>query len=406
MNNDSSSPNKSITQSAPGSLSLKEEPGTAKRPKLVFFLAVAAMLVFIVGVAGWKALQISKAIAMGKAFRMPPDAITSVVVAEESISPVLEAVGSITSPQGVMLSADLPGTISAIRFESGSHATNGEILVQLDTRQEEAQLRTARAKLQLAAHNLERNTGLRQSHVIADYAYDESKSQYDAAVATAEEIQAVIERKTLRAPFAGDLGIRQVNAGQYLKSGDPIVQLESLDPVYANFALPQQNLGKLSLGQRILLRADGLPDKSFEGKITAINSAVDASTRNIQIQATIANPDHTLRSGMFAGVQVVLPNQEKMVMIPSTAIQYAPYGDSVFVIESMKDADGKEYLGVREQQVTLGKTRGDLVAVLKGLKPGDRVATSGIFKLRNGGAVKLNESVQPGHDPAPKPQDS
>lgn len=173
-----------------------------------------------------------------------------------------------------------------------------------------------------------------------------------------------------------------------------------------NFALPQQNLGKISVGQPVHLRADGLPDRLFSGKITAINSAVDASTRNIQVQATIPNPDHILRSGMFVGVQVLLPNQENMVMIPSTAIQYAPYGDSVFVIESMKDADGKEYLGVREQQVILGKTRGDLVAVVKGLKSGDRIATSGIFRLRNRGAVKIIDSVQPGHDPAPKPQDS
>lgn len=406
MNDDSSTSEKAITQTAPGTLSFKHEPSPPKRPKLVFVIAISAMLLFVVAVAGWKAIQISKAIAMGKAYKMPPDAITSVLVAEETVSPVLEAVGSVSSPQGVMLSADLPGTIAAIRFESGSNATNGEILVQFDTRQEEAQLRTAQAKLDLAQHNLERNTGLRQSHVIADFAYDESKSQYNAALASVEEIQAIIGRKTIRAPFAGQLGIRQVNVGQYLKSGDPIVQLESLDPVYVNFALPQQNLGKLSVGQPVHLRADGLPGRTFEGKINAINSAVDATTRNIQIQATIPNPDHTLRSGMFAGVQVILPNQENMVMIPSTAIQYAPYGDSVFVIETMKDADGKDYLGVREQQVTLGKTRGDLVAVVKGLKPGDRIATSGIFKLRNGGAVKLNESVQPGHDPAPKPQDS
>ena len=406
MNNDSGSSDKAIAQNNPGELSIKHEPGTPQRPKLVLLIGVVAMLLFILGIAGWKALQISKAIAMGKAFRMPPDAVTSFVVSEETISPVLEAVGSITSPQGVMLSADLPGTIATICFESGSHATNGQILVQLDTRQEEAQLRTTRAKLDLARQNLDRAKDLAIKRVIAQSAYDEAKSQFDAAVASADEIQAMIDRKTIRAPFAGDLGIRQVNVAQYLKSGEPIVQLESLDPVYANFALPQQNLGKLSVGQRIRLQADGLPDKLFEGKINAINSAVDATTRNIQIQATIPNPDHTLRSGMFAGVQVLLPNQERMVMIPSTAIQYAPYGDSVFVIETMKDADGKEYLGAREQQVTLGKKRGDLVAVLKGLKPGDRVATSGIFKLRNGGAVKLNESVQPGHDPAPKPQDS
>lgn len=377
-----------------------------KRPKLVLLLAISAMILLIAGIGVWKAMQISQAIAMGKAFKMPPDAITSLTVSEETISPVLEAVGSISSPQGVMLSADLPGTLTMISFESGSHATNGQLLVQLDTRQEEAQLRTAKAKLELALQNLDRAKDLSQKRVIAQSAYDEAKSQYDAAVASVEETQAIIDRKTIRAPFTGDLGIRQVNAGQYLKSGDPIVQLESLDPIYVNFALPQQNLGQLSVGQSVHVQADGFPDKIFLGTITAINSAVDTSTRNIQVQATVKNPDHILRSGMFAGIQVVLPNKEKIIMVPSTALQYAPYGNSLFVVETMKDPNGKEYLGVREQQVTLGKTRGDQVGILRGLKSGDQIATSGIFKLRQGGAVKINNSVHPGNNPAPKPTDS
>ncbi len=389
-----------------GMLSIKEEQTPPRNPKLVLVIAISAMILLIIGLGAWKALQISQAIAMGKAFKMPPDAVTTVTVSEETISPVLEAVGSISSPQGVMLSADLPGTLKLISFESGSHATNGQLLVQLDTRQEEAQLRTAKAKLELALQNLDRAKDLSQKRVIAQSAYDEAKSQYDSAVASVEETQATIDRKTIRAPFTGDLGIRQVNAGQYLKSGDSIVQLESLDPIYVNFALPQQNIGLLSVGQSVHVQADGFPDKTFLGAITAINSAVDTSTRNIQVQATVKNPDHILRSGMFAGIQVVLPDNEKIIMVPSTALHYAPYGNSLFVVETMKDLDGKEYLGVREQQVTLGKTRGDQVGVLKGLKPGDRIATSGIFKLRQGGAVKINNSVQPGNNPAPKPIDS
>jgi membrane fusion protein (multidrug efflux system) len=389
-----------------GMLSIKEEQTPPRNPKLVLVIAISAMILLIIGLGSWKALQISHAIAMGKAFKMPPDAVTTVTVSEETISPVLEAVGSISSPQGVMLSADLPGTLKLISFESGSHATNGQLLVQLDTRQEEAQLRTAKAKLELALQNLDRAKDLSQKRVIAQSAYDEAKSQYDSAVASVEETQATIDRKTIRAPFTGDLGIRQVNAGQYLKSGDSIVQLESLDPIYVNFALPQQNIGLLSVGQSVHVQADGFPDKTFSGAITAINSAVDTSTRNIQVQATVRNPDHILRSGMFAGIQVVLPDNEKVIMVPSTALHYAPYGNSLFVVETMKDPDGKEYLGVREQQVTLGKTRGDQVGVLKGLKPGDRIATSGIFKLRQGGAVKINNSVQPGNNPAPKPIDS
>ena len=406
MSDDTPSANQSITTGNPGLLSLNEEPTPPKRPKLTFILAVSAMILFILAIAGWRAFQISQAIAMGKAFKMPPDAITSLVVTKGNMAPTLDAVGSLSSPQGVMLSADLPGIVTTIDFESGSHATNGQLLAQLDTRQEEAQLRTAKAKLELARQNLERARDLSQKRVIAQSAFDEAKSQYDAAVSTVDETQATIDRKTIRAPFSGDLGIRQINAGQYLKSGDPIVQLESLDPIYANFALPQQNIGKLRIGQQVRLQADGYPDKVFTGTVTAINSAVDTSTRNVQIQATISNPEHILRSGMFAAVQVVLPEREGVIMVPATAVEYAPYGDSVFVVETMKDPAGKEYLGVREQTVTLGKTRGDQVEILKGLKPGDQIATSGIFKLRLGGAVKVENSVQPGNNPAPKPIDS
>lgn len=397
---------KAITPASPEVIALHEEQTPPKRPRLVLFLSVLGMILLVACIAGWKALQISRAIAMGKAFRMPPDAVTSLVVAESETAPSLEAVGSLASPQGVMLGADLPGTVSEILFESGSHATNGQVLVRLDTRQEEAQLRTAKARLDLARQNLDRSRDLRSKNVIAQYAFEEAKTQFDSAEASVDETQAMIDRKTIRAPFAGELGIRQVNTGQYLKSGDPIVQLESLDPVYVNFALPQQNLAKLAVGQRLEVGADGIPGKAFAGAVTAINSAVDTSTRNIQVQGTVANPGHLLRSGMFAGVRVILPNPEKTIMIPSTAVQYAPYGDSLFVIETMKGPDGKEYLGVREQAVVLGKTQGDQVAVLSGLKPGDRIATSGTFKLRQGSAVKINDSVQPGNDPRPRPSDS
>jgi membrane fusion protein (multidrug efflux system) len=406
MSDDTPNVNQTITTGTPGILSMNEEPTPPKRPKLIFMLGVSAMILFIVAIGAWKAFQISQAIATGKAFKMPPDAITSLTVAKENVAPTLDAVGSITSPQGVMLSADLPGIVTTIDFESGSHATNGQLLAQLDTRQEEAQLRTARAKLDLARQNLDRAQDLSQKHVIAQSAFDEAKSQYDAAMATVDETQATIDRKTIRAPFTGDLGIRQINAGQYLKSGDPIVQLESLDPIYANFALPQQNIGKLHVGQQVRIQADGYPDKTFTGTITAINSAVDTSTRNVQIQATVANPQHILRSGMFAGVQVLLPERDSVIMVPATSVQYAPYGDSIFVIETMKDPSGKEYVGVREQAVTLGKTRGDQIEVLAGLKNGDQIATSGIFKLRQKGAVKVENSVQPGNNPAPKPTDS
>ena len=398
--------NESITSTDPEIITLGDDPTPAKHPRLVTFLAIAAMLLFIISIAGVKYYQISQAIAKGKNFKLPPDAVTSLTVTSESVSPVLESVGSLASPQGVTLSADLPGTVTNIAFESGTSATNGQLLIQLDTRQEEAQLRTAKAKLFLAQQNLDRAKDLSDKHVIATSAYDEDKSGFDVAVASVDEMQAAIDRKTIRAPFGGVIGIRQVNVGQYLKSGDPIVQLESLDPIYVNFALPQQNIGSLKVGQSVKVQADGLPGKVFPGNITALNSLVDTNTRNIQVQATIQNPDHVLRSGMFAGIQVELPVRENVILIPSTAIEYAPYGDSVFVIEEMKGPDGAEFLGVREQYVALGKSRGDQIEILSGLKQGDVIATSGIFKLHPGGAVKINNSVQPGNNPAPKPEDS
>ena len=406
MSDESPNPQQAITPSSPEVITIAPEPIPPKRPKLVLTLSIVGMVIVILALGGIKFFQISQAIAKGKSFKMPPDAVTSLTVKEEIAAPVLEAVGSLSSPQGVMLSADLPGIVKSISFESGSPATNGQLLVQLDTRQEEAQLRTARAKLDLARQNLDRAQDLNDKRVIAKSAFDEAKSLYDGAVSSVDETQAVIDRKTIRAPFGGVLGIRQVNVGQYLKSGDPIVQLESLDPIYVNFALPQQYIGKLSEGQVIRIQADGLPEKNFSGVITAINSVVDTSTRNIQLQGTIPNPEHRLRSGMFAAVQVLLPDKKNVVMIPSTAVQYAPYGNSVFVIEEMKSPDGTSFLGVREQSVILGKTRGDQIEVLQGLKQGEQIATSGIFKLRQGGAVKINNSVQPGNDPSPKPSES
>jgi membrane fusion protein (multidrug efflux system) len=389
---------------AAGIISAGEIP--PKRPMLVLVLTIIGMLVIIAVIGLLKARQISQAIAMGKSFRMPPDAVTTVKVASETVLPSIPAVGSLSSPQGVMMSADLPGVVTAIPFESGSHVTNGQVLVRLDTRQEEAQLRTALAKLELARQNLERARDLSQKHVIAQSALDDAKSQFDAATAAVDETRATIARKTILAPFEGETGIRQVNIGQYLKSGDPIVQLDALDTVYVNYALPQQYLGRLHVGQPVMVRADGLPDKEFPGTINAINSMVDTATRNIQVQAILPNPGHLLRSGMFAAVRTLLPERRKTVMIPASSIQYAPYGDSVFVIASMKDKDGKEYLGVREQTVELGATRGDQVEIVKGLSDGDQVVTSGIFKLRQGGAVRIENAIQPGNDPAPKPADS
>jgi membrane fusion protein (multidrug efflux system) len=219
-------------------------------------------------------------------------------------------------------------------------------------------------------------------------------------------MRATIGRKTIRAPFSGVLGLRQVNLGQYLNAGDPVVSLQSLDPVYVNFSVPQQQLGELRVGGEVRVTAQGIESSDATGTVTAINSIVDEATRNIQIQATLVNPEGKLRPGMFVEAQVVLGASTPVVALPTSAISYAPYGNSVFIVGEMKSPKGQTYNGVRQQFVKLGGSRGDQVAVVSGVKPGEEVVTSGVFKLRNGAAVVVNNKVQPSNNPAPKPEDS
>jgi membrane fusion protein (multidrug efflux system) len=220
------------------------------------------------------------------------------------------------------------------------------------------------------------------------------------------QYKALIARKTLRAPFDGVVGIRQVNLGQYLNAGDAVVTLQSFDPIYVNFNLPQQHLSKLATGQEVQVKVDTFGSRLFVGKITAINQLVDVNSRNVQIQATLPNADTKLWPGMYVKVSVVLPNEQKVIAIPSSSIHYAPYGDSVFIVEELKDSKGKTFRGVREQFVKLGQAQGDLVSIVSGLKPGEEVVTSGVFRLKNNVPVIVNNKIQPGSEIAPTPADS
>jgi membrane fusion protein (multidrug efflux system) len=342
----------------------------------------------------------------GMKWKMPPIAVTSMVVKEDVWQPTLSAVGTVQAVNGVIVSTDLPGIVEKITFESGTQVKQGDPLVKLDTKQEEAQLKSAEARLQLSRSNLDRQQGLLQKRVSSQSDYDAAEAEFKEAEASVAEIKATIERKLIRAPFAGALGIRQVNLGQYLKSGDPVAPLQSLDPIYVNFSLPQQKLKDIAVGREVRVRADGLPDETFTGKVTSINSVVDETTRNVLVQATLSNGDHQLRPGMFVNADLMLPTQEKVLTLPATAINYAPYGDSVFIIEKMKDADGKEYDGVRQQIIQLGASRGDQISVISGVKSGEEVVTSGGFKLAPKAAVERNNDVQPSNSATPNPTDS
>jgi membrane fusion protein, multidrug efflux system len=328
-------------------------------------------------------------------------------VAQQDTWPsTLSAIGTVAAVQGVTVSADLPGTVDRIAFVSGKWVRQGDVLVELDTRQERAQLAAVEAQRDLAGVNYSRRQGLLKEGIISREDFDTAAAGQKETEARVGEIRATIERKTIRAPFSGVLGLRQVNLGQYLSAGDPIVPLQSLNPVYVNFGIPQQEASQAKIGRPVRISARDLAGPEFGGRVTAVDSVVDPATRNIQVQATLANPDGKLRPGMFVQAQLVVGASQSVIAIPTSGVNYAPYGDSVFVVTDLKDEKGKPYRGVRQQFVKLGGSRGDQVAVLSGVKPGDEVVTSGVFKLRNGAAVQINNKVVPENNPAPKPEES
>jgi membrane fusion protein, multidrug efflux system len=368
-------------------------------------LTVLAIVAFVAVIGAVKYRQISKGIAQQKAFQMPPESVTTVVAKTEEWPSTLAAIGSVTAVQGVTIAADLPGVVDKIFFESGAMVGKGDVLVQLDVRQERAQLASAEAALKLSQVNLDRMQSLNQQGIAAKADWDKLDAETKQAEAKIAEIKATIGRKTIAAPFAGILGIRQVNLGQYLAAGAPIVPLQSLDPIYVNFSVPQQQVSQLKVGGEVRVTTDA--NGSYQGKITAINSVIDEATRNIQIQATLSNPKGRLRPGMFVNTSTGVGAATSVIALPASSVNYAPYGDSVYVVEDMKDPkSGKTYKGVRQQFVKLGPGRGDQVAVLSGLKPGEEIVTSGVFKLRPNAAVQVNNKTVPANNPAPKPEDS
>ena len=363
---------------------------------------LAAILIFLVGI---KVLQIGKMMSMPQT--MQPTTFSSVSVKEEDWAPRLTAVGSVSAVQGAVVSAELAGVVSEINFENGAEAKKGEVLMKLDASQEEALLRSAEAEAQLARTDLERSRDLAMKKVVSSAELDAAQSKFRRLNAVVDQVRSSISKKTLVAPFDGQLGIRQVNVGQMINAGQQVVPLTSLDPVFADFALPQQYFGQLKPGLEVHVTTDAIPGRVFNGKLTAINSMVDSSTRNITLQATLDNSDHALRPGMFAKAEVLLPEKHKALVVPGSAISYAPFGDSVFVIEKKKDEKtGKESQVIRQQFVRVGEARGDLVAITQGLKAGDIVVSTGVFKLRNGMAVTINNDLAPNPQVNPKPIDS
>ena len=373
-------------------------------PMKITLSALGLLLVLLlIGVVKWRQI-----VALQHAnFAPPPETVSTSDARLESWPEVLTSVGSLSAVQGVTVAAELDGKIVQVDFEAGSAAKAGDVLVRQDTSVEEAMLRSAEAGVELARVNLERTRELLAKATVSQSQFDSDAATYKQAIAAADNIRATIAKKTIKAPFSGRLGIRLVNLGQSLKAGDAIVSLQALDPIFVDFYLPQSQLSQIAAGLAVRLSGDALASGSVEGKITAISPDVDAATRNVRVQATVANPGERLHPGMYVDVAVELPGADKVLAIPATAILYAPFGDSVYVVDRKPDgAAGSVQLVVRQQIVRTGPRRGDFVAVTSGLKAGDTIVTSGVFRLRPGGAVSVNNSEAPVAEHSPKPSDS
>jgi len=374
--------------------------------KRILFAVLGVLLVIAV-LAGIKTLQIRTMIASGKQFVPPAETVTTAVVNSESWESSLGSVGSLTAVQGVSVAAEVAGKVTKIAFESGIAVKKGELLIQQDTSSEEAQLPGALSQAALSRANQERADRLFADGIISQADLDLAKANRAQSQSQVDTLRAVIAKKAIRAPFAGRLGIRQVNLGQMLREGDQIVTLQALDPIFVDFSIPQQQLVQVRIGLPVRLSGDVLGSDVMTGRITAITPLVDADTRNVSIQATVANSGERLRPGMFVNASIGLPQKQKVLAIPATAVLYAPYSDSVFVVEQKKaDKEGKGGQVLRQQFVKLGEKRGDFVAVTAGLKDGETVVSSGVFKLRNGQEVVIDNKLSPQFQLAPRPENN
>lgn len=374
------------------------------KTKTKLWIGILAGLLLVAGVLGGvKAAQIGKMMKAGKSFVPPPESVASAKVESADWAATRAGVATLVAVQGVTLSAELTGLVREIGFQSGTSVRKGQVLVKLDTSAEEAQLAAADADASLARINLERATALRQGGSNSQADLDVAQARAKQADAAVLALRATIAKKTIRAPFDGRITIRQVELGQVLSPGSPIASLQSVSPIHAEFWLPQQSLADLRLRQRVRVRVDIFPGSSWEGEVTTINPEVDVATRNVRVRATFENPDGRLRPGMFANVEVVSSEIRAVLAVPATAVIYAPYGDSVFVVDE-KAADGKGPVA-RQRSVRLGERRGDYVEVVSGLVAGETVVSGGAFKLRNGVAVAVNNLLAPDVEIAPKPAD-
>jgi membrane fusion protein (multidrug efflux system) len=372
------------------------------RIALTTFIALA-----VVGaIFGYKFYTMKKAAAAMAGMKRPAAAVTTAQAAPQTWRSTLHAVGTVESFQGVTLRSEIEGRILRIAFQSGAVVNAGDVLVELEAANEQAQLKSAEAAAKLAAASLTRARELRESNTNTAVELETAEANHAQALAAVENLRATLAKKRIVAPFAGRVGIRQINLGQFLNKGDTVVTLEAVNPAYVDFALPQQDLPHLQPGLPVRVKIDAFPERDFEGQLEAINPRVSDTTRNVRLRAIVPNPDELLRPGFFAQVTVQLPVETPVLELPSTAVVYSPYGNSVYVVIEKSAPDGTKQLVVEQRFITTGSKRGDQVAIVKGLQPGDHVVTSGQMKLRNGAPVTINNSVTPANSPSPKPAQS
>ncbi len=369
-----------------------------------WLIAIGGLLLILFILVGVKAGQIGTMIKAGKTMLPPPESVTATKVQASEWRPVRSAVGTLVALRGVTLGAELTGTVREIAFENGALVKQGQLLVRLDTSTEQAQLEGSLADDALAKQTLERARRLRKDLVNTEADLEAAQARAVQAASNVANLRALIAKKSIRAPFDGRVGIRQVELGQVVSSGTPIVSLQTVTPIYAEFQLPQQALADVKLGQKVSVAVDVFPGASWDGAVTTINPEVDPVTRNVRMRATVANQDARLAPGMYASVEVFSDKVDQVLIVPATSILFAPYGDSVYVLEQTKGADGKTDLVARQRFVRAGERRGDFVAVVSGLKAGETVVSNGAFKVRNGQSVQVKEDISPAQL-APTPAD-
>jgi membrane fusion protein (multidrug efflux system) len=365
---------------------------------VIMLLCVGAALGGIFLFQGFKGKMMAQYMA---AAGNPSQTVSTAKVEPQEWQPEIKAVGTLKAVKGADLAAEVGGIVDQIAFESGDEIEEGKPLIHLRDADDVAKVDSLKATLRLAEITLDRDVKQLKAQAVSQATVDQDTATLNSAKAQLAEQEAVVAKKTIKAPFAGKLGVRSVDLGQFLTAGATIVTLQQLDPIFVDFTLPQQNLPQLQVGQKIVAKADAHPDRTFEGEISALNAKVDSSTRNILVRATFKNPEKLLLPGMFATVKIASGTMQKLLTVPQTAVTYNPYGNTVFVAK--KDEKGK--IVANQTFVTTGETRGDQVAILSGLAEGDEIVTSGQLKLQNGTPLTINNTVQPTNDPAPKPVD-